>query len=525
MKRGWKKNVFWIIIVIILLILILLVMFFYIDRGVEKEEGVLYNMGKFFSFKWLFEEPIMTVAFEHYKCGDGDNENNIIDVGTGDILEECSGDTTVCFEEASRGAVYCSRTDCDTCIFNVGSNMCIFYNSPKRIILASEDWRGCFPPDYPTCLIDTPFFIEECPASCNAGVCAGCKSHEECEPCEKCNLNTGVCYKISGDDDVVHGDDKYFGCGSYFRYGELAPNGYPAPPLPASSIKPAFFIFPYTCDDGECKGIPRKKVNEGCNVEPIPGDDEIEYVDNCGSCTNCIVEPGETSGLCKGYNGVDELFCHGNIQNGFPQDISGGSYKCVVSETGVSCILIAPETPPSPPEESTSSFWSIPSFVNEEDFKQGYSKKLSEKQRLKVKIDDTFHYVGAREIDETTAIIEISSTPQQVEFNINEEKKFDLNEDGYYDLIVRLNSIENNKADVFVQSIYEEIDKEPEDLGIEQEDPVGIGSDESSEAEESWMSDNKILVSVVLIIIIIGIIVLIWKPFKVKSKKSRKRRK
>ena len=35
----------------------------------------------------------------------------------------------------------------------------------------------------------------------------------------------------------------------------------------------------------------------------------------------------------------------------------------------------------------------------------------------------------------------VSSKPQQAVFNIGDEKKFEVNNDSYYDLIIRLNSI------------------------------------------------------------------------------------
>jgi len=170
---------------------------------------------------------------------------------------------------------------------------------------------------------------------------------------------------------------------------------------------------------------------------------------------------------------------------------------------------------------SVSLFWKNTFIVTNNQFENGYSKELEERQRLRVKIN-SYHYTGVIGLTETSAVINVSSDPQQVEFNINDEKRFDLNEDDYYDLIVRLNSIEDNKADVFVQSIYEHVVKkkllnETEDIEMPKSGPDIM--------KKNWIYKNKLLVSLILTAIIVLVIVMVWKPFKVKSKKKTKRTK
>jgi len=70
------------------------------------------------------------------------------------------------------------------------------------------------------------------------------------------------------------------------------------------------------------------------------------------------------------------------------------------------------------------------------------------------------HYIELKEISDKTAIIEIRSNPINVTFKIGDEKKFDLNNDMFYDLYVKLNSIKNKKTNLTIKNIHEELSVE-----------------------------------------------------------------
>ncbi|MHA1988901.1 MAG: hypothetical protein ACW98D_19965 [Promethearchaeota archaeon] len=130
------------------------------------------------------------------------------------------------------------------------------------------------------------------------------------------------------------------------------------------------------------------------------------------------------------------------------------------------------------------------------------TKSLSKKSRIRIKINNEKHHVGVKELTTTTATIEITSTPQEKVFNIGTEEKFDVTVDGYYDLSVKLNSIESGKAEISLRSIHEKI---PEDLVDETETPTTETTAELKESSNrSWM----IGLAAVIIVIILGIIFL-----------------
>ncbi|VVB77935.1 Right handed beta helix region [uncultured archaeon] len=112
---------------------------------------------------------------------------------------------------------------------------------------------------------------------------------------------------------------------------------------------------------------------------------------------------------------------------------------------------------------STNVFWknTIDTTTDlKTDLAIGYSKDLGVQERVKINIDSgESHYVGTVSVnsDEDSAVISIMSTPQNVTFKVGEEKKFELDNDEYYDLYVKLNNIVNKKANVTVKNIHEKI--------------------------------------------------------------------
>src|SRR3989344_2044323 len=56
------------------------------------------------------------------------------------------------------------------------------------------------------------------------------------------------------------------------------------------------------------------------------------------------------------------------------------------------------------------------------------------------------------------ATINVSSTSQQAVFNIGDEKKFEVNDDDYYDLLIKLNSITpNSRANLTITYLHENV--------------------------------------------------------------------
>ena len=109
---------------------------------------------------------------------------------------------------------------------------------------------------------------------------------------------------------------------------------------------------------------------------------------------------------------------------------------------------------------SITSSWTITKIMNEDEFESGKTVELGTKNRARVKINEEYHHVGVVSIGNNSVTINVSSTPQQATFYVGDEKKFDVTDDNYYDIIIKLESIANNKANITIKSIYEQIIKE-----------------------------------------------------------------
>lgn len=175
-----------------------------------------------------------------------------------------------------------------------------------------------------------------------------------------------------------------------------------------------------------------------------------------------------------------------------------------------------------------SSYWQATFSTSVYDLEQGFYKIIGYKQRMRIRVNDSEHYIGIVEIDNNSATINVSSITQQQVFNIGDTYKFDVIEDGYYDLSITLDDINNSKANLYTILIHELVpesigEPEPtngtnisEPLNTTTTDPNQIViTEESSEQEKQKGSTNWLL----LVLIIVGLIVVIF--LLVGGKKKR----
>src|SRR3989344_3126719 len=158
---------------------------------------------------------------------------------------------------------------------------------------------------------------------------------------------------------------------------------------------------------------------------------------------------------------------------------------------------------------SITTFWTKGTYsISEEQFKQGHSMEVLERQRVKVKIAESDHYVGVKEVTDNSVKIEVTSIPQEKTLLVGEEWKVEVNSDDYYDLSVKITSIQGDKATIFVKPIFEVIPKEEEPVQeAEQEEPdLGI----TGEATEGETGESSLLWLWILIVVLLIIGIFVW---------------
>lgn len=154
-----------------------------------------------------------------------------------------------------------------------------------------------------------------------------------------------------------------------------------------------------------------------------------------------------------------------------------------------------------PASSSTALKWTKTYSISDNQFKEGYTQQLATKGRIKFKVGSTIHQVGVLELTETTAKIEVSSTPQEATLAIGDTRKFDVSEEGYYDISVTLNSILDGKADLTIMSINELITEESE-VGEQEKEEDAEGGEEIQESSSIF---KKWWFWLIVVLVIVGI--------------------
>ena len=172
---------------------------------------------------------------------------------------------------------------------------------------------------------------------------------------------------------------------------------------------------------------------------------------------------------------------------------------------------------------SSPSYW-LNTLTNEGvNFVGGITKELAVKNRMRIELNGTDHYVGIMELTSTTAKISVNSVPQEALFSIGDTKKFDVDNNGFYDVLIILNSIINNQASVTALPIYEKIVSEVvEEAEVVTSTPTTEVPEEEIVQEE--IASTNIQKDYIVYGILIGLIILalIGYYFITKNKNKNK---
>jgi len=98
-----------------------------------------------------------------------------------------------------------------------------------------------------------------------------------------------------------------------------------------------------------------------------------------------------------------------------------------------------------------------PKQISDTEILQGASATLASGKEAKFNIDGGEHRMVVNSVGTDSASVTIYSTPVSKTFSSGQSEKFDLNDDGVYDLLIRLDSITEQKANFYIQKITETI--------------------------------------------------------------------
>lgn len=93
--------------------------------------------------------------------------------------------------------------------------------------------------------------------------------------------------------------------------------------------------------------------------------------------------------------------------------------------------------------------------ISEEELSQGTNFNLKENNEVKFNLDEEVHSINVDSVNDNSVSLTIQSNPIKVDIKVGEEKKFDLDSDGFYDIKIKLNNINDGIPDFFIQKIHE----------------------------------------------------------------------
>jgi hypothetical protein len=156
-----------------------------------------------------------------------------------------------------------------------------------------------------------------------------------------------------------------------------------------------------------------------------------------------------------------------------------------------------------------------PTFsLGQSELEEGYTKTLLKNWKIEFEFENKTYVITLKNAKNEIAEITVSDKEGLWNFNlaVNETKKLDLNDDGFYDLEIFLKDIPDSKADLIVKLIHEEI---PAEFLEEMEKETK----KKEYGQLSWWLIVSLIVSLI-IILFITIFIKIRKKGKPKNKQK-----
>jgi hypothetical protein len=133
---------------------------------------------------------------------------------------------------------------------------------------------------------------------------------------------------------------------------------------------------------------------------------------------------------------------------------------------------------------------------NQEQLSEGYEKSLRKNWKIQFSFNNEIYTLKVDDVINETAIITISSEKQIFNLTVNESKKLNLDKDDYYDLYIRLNSIDGDRVNLMIRLIHEEVFVEEKEVRKEKVEDI--------EEIELWLVVLWLTVLAVVAVLIIG---------------------
>lgn len=166
-----------------------------------------------------------------------------------------------------------------------------------------------------------------------------------------------------------------------------------------------------------------------------------------------------------------------------------------------------------PEDSSTGSGGSPTYYPDSSNLESGYTANLYANWVIGFNLGTASHRLKLDSVSESSATITISSTPQQKTLAIGEGWKVELTGDNYYDLLVKLNNIVNNRANFTITSINEAISSPTSNelTGIgANNNQTATNNDNNTVGTEKKSMNSFVIWTIAIVAIVVLLIILLW---------------
>jgi hypothetical protein len=143
----------------------------------------------------------------------------------------------------------------------------------------------------------------------------------------------------------------------------------------------------------------------------------------------------------------------------------------------------------------------------------GFTKKMKEEDKVRFQIGEEEHTVTVLEVSESSVKVKVESEPVEVSLKAGQEEKFELTSDEYYDLMIKYDTIEKEKVNLTIQTIYEKIETEEEEEETmtettEEQETTGITGASVGIVERINSNRIPIIIAAVIVVAVIAALII-----------------
>jgi hypothetical protein len=234
-----------------------------------------------------------------------------------------------------------------------------------------------------------------------------------------------------------------------------------------------------------------------------------QTISNCslifdGSIINTLTSVNNTGGTNGMYNSSLSVATHTWSVN--CTDIAGN-----VGNSSTRTLIVSSASTTTT-TSSSSGGGGYPNYrPDEEQMEEGYQKIMRKNWKVSFKVNNESHTFKVEDVTKTNAKISISSETQEATLSVGQEKKFELSGDNYYDVLVKLNSIDSDytsstyfRANFTIQSINEEISS-PQQETETGEEATQISPEAETGEEKADLTWLWIVIAIIIILVLSGV--------------------